>query len=240
MDCLEIIRTILEFVLGVNIGVSSKLSWIGVTPVNSSERSISAVISVRVEFFKKSILRMIYTTFEFSRQIDEQFSLLIDISARQIWCTANWSLARLKLLKILLSRFGILGTVSFSRNLESNFWWENSNLVILTKEILTFENNLPFTGLDLFGSKSPEIIEVRFGALWRLGVEVTTLPAERTLPFPVTWRPLPPPPCCLRSPLLDWNLEFLRCLENFRWIALISRFIWNYLWKTKQKHYENY
>ena len=42
---------------------------------------------------------------------------------------------------------------------------ENSNLVILTKEILTFENNLPFTGLDLFGSKSPEIIEVKFGAL---------------------------------------------------------------------------
>ena len=132
LDCLEIIRTILEFVLGVNIGVSSKLSWIGVTP-NSSLRSISAVIAV-----------------------------------------------------------------------------------------------ISLTGLDLFGSKSLEIIEVKFGALWRLGVDVTTLPAERTLPFPF-WRTQPPPPTIgdLRSPLLDWNLEFFRCLENFRWIALISRFIWN-------------
>jgi len=47
LDCLEIIRTILEFVLGVNIGVSSKLSWIGVMPaVRSSLRSISAVKSL--------------------------------------------------------------------------------------------------------------------------------------------------------------------------------------------------
>ena len=153
---------------------------------------------------------------------------------------ANWGFAHLKMLKILHLRFGILWTVSFSSNFVLSFWRKNPNLVVITKQSLSFEKNLPFTGLDLFGSKSPEIIEVKFGALWRLGVEVTTLPAERTLPFPVTWRPLPPPPCCLRSPLLDWNLEFLRCLENFRWIALISRFIWNYLWKTKQKHYENY
>ena len=141
--------------------------------------------------------------------------------------------------KSVILILGCFETCHFQvNNLESIFRRENSNLVVTTKQSLNFEHNLPFTGLDLFGSKSPEIIEVKFGALWRLGVEVTTLPAERTLPFPVTWRPFPPPPCCLRSPLLDWNLEFLRCLENFRWIALISRFIWKYLWKTKQKYYE--
>jgi len=43
-DCLDIIRTMREFVLGVNIGVSSWLSWIGETP-KSSLKSISAVNS---------------------------------------------------------------------------------------------------------------------------------------------------------------------------------------------------
>ena len=154
-----------------------------------------------------------------------QFFTKTEILACQIWL--NLKFCTLKLYKFHDFRFAILWNEPFSRNLASRFWRENSNVVEIKKESLTFEKNLPFTGLDLFGSKSPEIIEVKFGALWRLGVEVTTLPAERTLPFPVTWRPLPPPPCCLRSPLLDWNLEFLRCLENFRWIALISRFIWN-------------
>jgi hypothetical protein len=65
LDCLEMIRTILEFVRGVNMGVSSWLSCRGVTP-SSSLRSTSAV-------------RSLLTTRLASKSISEEAAVSIEV-----------------------------------------------------------------------------------------------------------------------------------------------------------------
>ena len=45
----------------------------------------------------------------------------------------------------------ILRNVPFSSNLVSTFWRENSNVVEITKESLTFETNLPVPQVGVEG-----------------------------------------------------------------------------------------